>query len=454
MESINKQKLEPLRSDLDLSIIEKHCAKPLEPENESRCRFAYNYVMSRFKASRISENKDYAFIMANMSLAPYSGLKTDLFYDWVFNGSKMCRKRGIAHLNELIAKGWIQNENDILSLHPVVSKTAYRKLKPDCEKCHGMISGLIAYANDCKKKTYVEQADGVKALELACLRIDKTELAASLFSEFAFLNNSLARHDVAIEWLLKAKKIREVKLGVNNPDTAMTYNSLAEVYYEKGNHAKALEWGLSALDVFGRVFGKEHPSTALIYNTIALICAGQRAYSRSFEMLLDALKIQEKTLSENHPDIAKTKGNIASVWFMLGKNDTALEWYRKSLHDLENASDSEYLEIAKAYQNTAIVYDRVGDIQNAIEHSQKALKNYFEINGDYHPKVAEIYSFVAAISENNGKFKTAANWYHRALDVYEKNPDYHADALTIRKNIALACELSSEHEQENESEID
>jgi tetratricopeptide (TPR) repeat protein len=52
-------------------------------------------------------------------------------------------------------------------------------------------------------------------------------------------------------------------LGEEHPNTAITYNNIALVYFHQGEYAKALEWYQKAITIYEKVQGKEHVSAVV-----------------------------------------------------------------------------------------------------------------------------------------------------------------------------------------------
>ena len=74
----------------------------------------------------------------------------------------------------------------------------------------------------------------------------------------------------ALEYYEKDLEISERVLGSDHPDTATTYNNMANVYHVQGDFAKALEYYEKALIVFLEKLGKNHPHTRIVQQSIRI----------------------------------------------------------------------------------------------------------------------------------------------------------------------------------------
>ncbi|MCL2357232.1 MAG: FxSxx-COOH system tetratricopeptide repeat protein, partial [Defluviitaleaceae bacterium] len=197
--------------------------------------------------------------------------------------------------------------------------------------------------------------------------------AAHLYNMGGFGFNNLGHYSRALEWYERGLNIDEKVLGKEHPDTATTYNNIAEVYSSQRDYDKALELHQKTLAIYEKVLGAEHPDTTAAYNNIATVYYYQGDCEKALELHQKALAIFEKVLGAEHPDTAATYNNIAAVYRYQGDYDKALEFYQKALVIQEKALGSEQPSTATTYNNIALVYGRQGDYDKALEFYQKAL---------------------------------------------------------------------------------
>ena len=65
-----------------------------------------------------------------------------------------------------------------------------------------------------------------------------------------------------MEYYLKAMKITEDKLGINHLKTALSYSSIANIYYNLGLYDKCMEYNLKAMKIREEKLGINHIETA------------------------------------------------------------------------------------------------------------------------------------------------------------------------------------------------
>ena len=117
--------------------------------------------------------------------------------------------------------------------------------------------------------------------------------------------------------------IREKVLGREHPDTAQSYNNIANVYDANGEYDRALEYHEKALAIIEKVLGREHPYTASSYNNIALLYKAKGEYDHALEYYDKALAIIEKVLGREHPSTAASCHNIGALFYKMGRLDDA-----------------------------------------------------------------------------------------------------------------------------------
>ena len=84
-----------------------------------------------------------------------------------------------------------------------------------------------------------------------------------LYEGVGLMLEQFGKHDAAlVEYYYgKALVIDEKTLGKDHPDTAQTYNNMANVFESKGEYEKALEYYGKALVIFQLRLGEDHPNT-------------------------------------------------------------------------------------------------------------------------------------------------------------------------------------------------
>ena len=135
----------------------------------------------------------------------------------------------------------------------------------------------------------------------------------------------------------RALAIRLKALGEDHPDTAHSYNNLAETLRAQGKYAEAEAMHRRALAICLKALGEDHPDTATSYNNLALTLHAQGKYAEAEAMYRRALAILLKALGEDHPDTATSYTNLAWSLDRQGKHDEALRTWTSAAASYEQA---------------------------------------------------------------------------------------------------------------------
>ena len=186
------------------------------------------------------------------------------------------------------------------------------------------------------------------------LGVENPDTATS-YNNLAGLYESMGEYKKALPLYKKSLKIREDILGVENPDTATSYNNLAGLYESMGEYKKALPLYKKSLDVFKEIFGEKHPTTIIIYKNIALFYKTIKQEDKigvlfeefmNFDVKLDVpLKIENSLLL----DIAKSISlSIDEKEKILNNYDKLSEFHISELEKIFQEERDKWLELVKS----------------------------------------------------------------------------------------------------------
>jgi len=200
--------------------------------------------------------------------------------------------------------------------------------------------------------------------------------------------------------------IRRDILGEDHPDTAASYNNLAETLRAQGKYAEAE--------------GEDHPDTATGYNNLATTLNAQGKYAEAEAMHRRALAIRLKALGEDHPDTAASYNNLAGTLNAQGKYAEAEAMFRRALAIKLKVLGEDHLDTATSYNNLALTLDAQGKYAEAEAMNRRALAIYLKALGEVHPDTARSYNNLAATLSAQGKYAEAEAMLRRALAIFLK----------------------------------
>lgn len=259
---------------------------------------------------------------------------------------------------------------------------------------------------------------------------------ATSYNNIGYVYYSLGNYDQALAFFSKALAIYEKVIGLEHKLTATSYNNIGGVYYDLGDYDQALKYYSKALAICENVLGMEHTLTATSYNNIGYVYSRLNDYDRALDNYSKSLAIKENVLGIEHSDTALSYNNIGLVYNSLGDYDQALMYYFKALAIKEKVLGLAHPSIATSYNNIGYVYDNLGDYEKALEYYSKALAIKERVLDLKHPSTATSYNNIGYIYDCLGDYEKAMEYYSKALTIFEKvlGPE-HPDTKTVQDNI-------------------
>ena len=373
----------------------------IETDHDPEQRQIYAHLKALFDLSGISEDGKYALRCA--TLLPQNGMDEALFRHALTEVAAKAIKL-------LEKKGWVDRKEGKVTIHPVVRLVCRTELKPTEENCEDFLFGI-------KKQYDKKQYDHIKfrqmaevfehasniledktgfwageagyfwnkvaehSRELSCKlrtveRCEKqqpgTNELAKAYNNAGSAYGKLGEHKCALEYKLKALRIREQVLSVDHPSFATICNNVGTSYGELGNHKKALEFKLRALEIRKRILDENHPDLAISYNNVGISYGALNNHEKALEYKLIALGIRERALGEDHPDLAASYNNIGYTYGKLGNNTAKLDYYSKALTIRERKLPGNHPDIAMSCSNIAWTLFAMRELEKAVIYMRRA----------------------------------------------------------------------------------
>ena len=245
---------------------------------------------------------------------------------------------------------------------------------------------------------------------------NKGKYADLLFDYAKFLYKYGMYNEAERIYLLRMPIVENL-YGIEQEETAVSYNNIGSVYRAKGDYAKALEYYGKSLKIREKVFGKDHESTAVSYNNIGLVYKAQGDFTKALEYSRKALKIRKRVLGREHQDTATSYNNIGSVYKAQGNFPKALAYFRMAMKIDEKVLGTTHLDTAIDYNNIGSVYDNQGDFPKALKYYGKALDIKINTLGPEHPSIATSYNNIGSVYKDQGDYPKALKYHGDALDI-------------------------------------
>ena len=248
-----------LQSGLDQKLLTKLLVNKEGLSASENEKTMFDHLKTLFDLSDIHSNEAFMHIMTNMAILSPVGIKTKDFYDWVL--AKQYEGEDYSDLNCLINNKWIlyNREEDIISLHPVISELAYSELKPDSKNCHSLMVGVLKRNKLISEENYIVRLNYKKMVDFICERINDTSrikiglliLQAETNLNFSKINQSVEQAEKLFNLIIKNRDKNSSK-----PDSLKFWNNrltqvefvLGQSYLVLGKFDDALKHYLNLYD--------------------------------------------------------------------------------------------------------------------------------------------------------------------------------------------------------------
>ena len=430
-------------------------------------RKIYGHLRALFRLQDMKEEEKQALRCA--VLLPPEGMHNQLFRKAL---PEACR----GSIERLQKRGWVQSENKLLTIHPVVQLVCRRELSPTVENCDGFLQW---FRGQYDRKTYdtakfsqiaalyeaasevLRETDGFwanaagylwlvlmesrraltcnqRAVALLEQNAPNSQSLATAYNNLGSTYGHLGDHEKELEYQLKALAIKEQVLPPTHPSLATSYNNVGSTYLRLGEHEKALEYLLKALLIREQILPPTHPDLATSYNNVGSTYGHLGDHKKELEYQLKALAIREQVLPPNHPSLATSYNNVGTTYGDLGDHKKALEYKLKDLAICEQVLPPTHPELATSYNNVGMTYGYLGDHKKALEYQLKALAIKEQVLPPTHPSLATSYNNVGSTYGHLGDREKELEYQLKALGIQEQSlPPDHPDIVMCRSNIAI-----------------
>ncbi len=326
---------------------------------------AFDVITQLFGLSGLSPACEQ--ILRYMAMVPISGISIGLFYD-------ICQLDSYDDINELIDHSWVMldDETDILSMHPVIADVVRAKLAPDTENCAVYIEGLH--------------------LEVGSLWFNNREDRARLWPLTAFIMQ---------HYFVPTKKLWQAFLQM--PANAWIC----------ARYAMSIEYGHRILECTKELF----PEDVAKIGQAATILGG--CYHNSGDDVHaqpyyeEGLECQKQAITEDSDDnqldaLSNAYQKVGRCAYLNGDFDLAKKCFDESLR-ISGGNDNRKSRgtYANALLETGRMYILMGEYEKALEYAKESDICYRKRDGDDNPNSACSLKDIGCCEMNLGHFDAA-----------------------------------------------
>ncbi len=293
---------------------------------------------------------------------------------------------------------------------------------PDTARLNTLISLCTSYLNEVNDKRKVSEF----LPELNSLTI-KTQSQRGKAYYLLFqnvCNSENENNSVVIENYAPVLKLMEEV--ADRKGIALTYQNLAQTYYQDGKYQEALDYNLKSIEIKTEI--NDRFGIAVSYGDLGNNYYMMGDYQKTVNYYFKALKIYEEI--HERLGISKIQLNIGIIYSSMGKFDDGLDYMKKSLKTTIEINDQDGFPYV--YLNMAELYIEKKDYSNAIECCQKAIAAAEKVQN----QVILINSYIdlADIYSAQNESKEALKYY---LKAYEGSSETYNNVNYVSATIGL-----------------
>ena len=375
------QMLERLRNTgLNLQLKEK---VRLEGSNEKLS--AFDYIRGLFRLSGLSETERH--LLCCMSMVPFSGIDIHLLGEILDIDS-------FDDVNGLLMKSWLNysEDDDLLSLHPVICDVVREELHPTVLECRDYIHGLYTKLTNCWFFRLEEKNKRYPLLRFFLRQ--HPDPVAELWNEYLeFINISWICGDygTAIETGRRAVGFALEHFGGETQEAGLAAYYLGTAFHNSGDEAQAEEWYKEALKHWQASLPADDSNLAVVTMKIARSARLRGDLREADELYRASGKIYGQLLTrpETWPEGDDSPPYYRDYLVELERQAIAEQRYEDALilcrrnHELiQKAHGEENAALIYTYTDLGICCSMLGQYGQADEYLQQALRISRNIIGE------------------------------------------------------------------------
>lgn len=338
----------------------------------------------------------YTKVLNRISLLPSKAYRVEQLIEWNIVSDR-------EKIELLYLRGWITFEDNLVSVHPVISDAIHHKVSHNYKNYQPMYQALA------------------NALEYT---------TTSFFPEKYFL---------AVDFFYVIQRLHFIKL-----EYAQLLNQIATVFNRADQHEFSYKLQKEAIDIKKKLHAADG-SLFTSYNNISLCCKNLARKNKNNEMLLEALRWAEeaqhlgKGLYLQDPSgyalkYAVTMNNLGLCQFNLGLLTEAEQSLLNSIDLKIEACGVDCIELGQSYNNLALVYkrrsieeDNPAQMRKALEKQLLAIKNKTDM--DYPIHLFNL-SNIEYLMDN---YSDAKIHLEEVIYIWSKNEEVYQDKIKMAK---------------------
>ncbi|MBR2259966.1 MAG: tetratricopeptide repeat protein [Blautia sp.] len=430
----SRRKPQDMLSLLKESGVNTRLKEKVHREGTEKGGSSFDFISRLFTTANLSFVQEE--LLRYMTMVPYTGMDITLFYN-------ICELESYDDLNELIAHSWLMldEDTDILSMHPVVADVIRETLHPAVENGKTYIAGLWREIGSlwlCDKETRARLWP-----YYAYIINNYFDPIPELWEEFSYLANNAwicARYDLSIKTGRRFLEYTKQNFPDDGRKIGIAATILGGCYHNSGDDGKAAPYYEEGL-AYQKAAIKEDSGYAAwndlsnAYQKIGRIAYLKGDFVKAKECFEESIRI-----SREKADSLGCFGNahleMDRMFQAMGDYENALVYARKSQEFYIKRDGAENPNSACALTDIGKCCMHLGQMEEAKEALEESLRLNILFNGGFNRQTFWAKEALADLAYAQGERSEALKMYQEIEVEMEQcfgaeNPDL----MAIRKKV-------------------
>lgn len=340
-------------------------------DNRQSKKTAFDHMNAIFDIANLSEQEKY--VLANMALMPIEGISGDLFKD-------CCGLEDFDTVNKLVDCGWLNREDDIIKMHPVIGEiAAVRCIDKEATQCEELLGNvekmMVNFTWDCDDDTWHKNEAFLNGVANNLVKYDFSSepIAVILVDMPIFMLN----FESGERWALQSYKIFKDLYGDEHPEVAVSLNDLGNFYYKTGCGKKAEQCFLQSCEMCERLYGREHPAVTECLNNLGMLFLEMRNKEKAEQCLIQAYDIFISLYDRECSGMASNLNCLDDIYQDFEEEPSRTAQYLNDLgetYDEDGIFENAEQSLLRSYEIRKILY---GEYDSDTAQSINNLGNFY-----------------------------------------------------------------------------
>ena len=354
------------------------------------------------------------------------------------------KTRFLAGIQILLSFSFIKPHDQLYSMHLLVHGWSRNKMQKEATmdeyyRARALLCCSIVIDDYGNHEYYRLLAPHIKS---NCLQASELGLKDTYYDDehkfFAFVFDHVGDWHEAEKQLLVAVKWRNAHLGSNHPDTFISMDSLANIYWKQGRWDEAEKLVMDVLIAKKSKLGLDHPDTLESMGNLACTYRAQGRLEEAEKMEVDVIDAMQKRLGSDHPDTLTMMTNLACTYSDQGRWNEAEKLEVEVVNARKVKLGSDHPDTLLSMANLAMTYRNQQRWDEAEKLNMNVKNEMQRKHGSDHPDTLTVMSNLACTYRDQGRLCEAEELDVNVTNVRKAKLGLdHPDTLMSMANLAI-----------------